>query len=123
MFLQAGFNPAQRRTGIRGWTRHVRDQRRRFLPAELRQWASGDYFWRVPVGVAWGEQCVLGSYHAFSLPWYHQDYLPACTLDRRHQRGADCARCGGTGADPEADGGMLQCDECRGEGAVMRRAA
>lgn len=90
MFLQAGFNGRNYRTGIRGWTRHVRDEKRRFRPAELREFVCGDYFWhgRHPDGggfMAWGEQCVLGSWHGFDLPWVYQEGLAHCDVETRKE--------------------------------------
>lgn len=89
MFLQAGFNARNRDTGIRGWTRHLRDPLRRFAPAELRQFIpGGDYFWygnRQKLGafLTWGDQVALGTYHAFELAWEYQNGLAYCDLATR----------------------------------------
>lgn len=85
MFLQAGFNARNHDTGIRGWTRHVRGNRGGFAPAELRRFVCGDYFWYGARFVVWGEQCVLGTHHGFSLPWEYQERLPQCDLDTREE--------------------------------------
>jgi hypothetical protein len=100
MFLQAGFNGRNYRTGILGWTRHVRDPKRRFLPAQLRQFECGDYFWHGdhPDGggfMSWGEQVVLGSFYCFDLPheWTYEPGLPHCDLDTREEHeGIDWSR-------------------------------
>lgn len=89
-FLQAGFNYRHRSTGIVGWTRHVRDERRRFMPAELIRFVCGDFAWlhaaKRPRFLAWGEVVVLGSW-GFQLPLEHQFNLPQCDLDTRRERG------------------------------------
>jgi hypothetical protein len=100
MFLQAGFNGRNYHTGIRGWTRHVRDAKRRFEPAELRQFACGDFFWfgRHPDGggfMAWGDQVVLGSHYGFDLPheWIYEPGLPHSDIDTREEhKGIDWGR-------------------------------
>lgn len=84
-FLRAGFNHRNRDTGIRGWTRPASGGR--FMPAELRCFACGDFFWidarAKPRFLAWGESCVLGSWYEFDLPWEYQRHLPACDLVTR----------------------------------------
>lgn len=99
MFLQAGFNARNRRTGIVGWTRHVRDPQRRFAAAQLRRFACGDYFWmgETPRGtfLAWGECVVLGSFYGFDLlhEWTYEPGLPHCDLDTREEHeGIDWGR-------------------------------
>jgi len=92
-FLQAGFNAANYKTGIRGWTRHVRDDKRRFAPAELRRFDCDDYFWfgerRDGTGfVSWGECVVLGSHWAFDLPWEYQNGLAHSDLETREEHPA-----------------------------------
>lgn len=89
-FLKAGFNGRNRDSGVRGWTRHVRDPERRFAPAELRQFMpSGDYFWLdvrdPPRFIAWGECVVLGSWHEFDLPWDYQNGLAHCVIETREE--------------------------------------
>lgn len=86
-FLRAGFNARSRDTGIRGWTRHVDDEKRRFAVAELRVFVpGGDYFWldaaERPRFLSWGEQVVLGSI-GIDLPYEWQGPLPKCNLETR----------------------------------------
>lgn len=111
MFLQAGFNARNRDTGIRGWTRHLRDPLRRFERAGLRQFIpSGDYFWygELRGGGAFlsnGEQVVLGTYHAFELAWEYQNGLAYCDIDTRevHPPWGDKRRAAlDEGIDPDA---------------------
>ena len=70
-FLKAGFNGRNHDTGIRGFTCHVRSNRRKVAPAELRRFACGDYFWYGDRGpgkggfIAWGECVVIASHEAF----------------------------------------------------------
>jgi hypothetical protein len=86
-FLKAGFNPRNRDTGIRGWTRPARGGR--FMPAELRSFECGDYFWldagKKPRFLAWGECVVLGSWYEFDLPWEYQNGLAHCVIDTREE--------------------------------------
>jgi len=66
-FLKAGFNARHRRTGIKGWTRHV--DGKRFEPAELIVFECGDFAW-LGIGerfLAWSEKVVLGT--RLDLPW------------------------------------------------------
>lgn len=90
MFLQAGFNGRNYRTGISGWTRHVRDEKRRFRPAQLREFECGDFFWtgKHPDGggfMAWGEEVVLGTHYGFELAWEYQNQLPQCDIETREE--------------------------------------
>lgn len=78
-FLRAGFNGKNRDTGIRGWTRPANGERR-FEPAELRAFRCGDYFWYGRRFLAWGEQCVLGTWRSFDLRWEWQYGLPQSRL-------------------------------------------
>ncbi len=85
-FLRAGFNPRNRGTGIRAWTRNVHDPKIKFALAELRVHACGDMFWR---GVAvnfweWGEQCVIGTW-GFSLCWEFQNGLAHSDVETRKE--------------------------------------
>lgn len=84
-FLKAGFNGANYKTGIKGWTRPERGGK--FAPAELRQFECGDYFWLgVRHGfVAWGECVVLGSWYEFDLPWEYQNGLAHCVIETREE--------------------------------------
>lgn len=68
---RAGFN---RDTGIRAWTRRLSGGR--FALAELRVFASGDWFWLVNKSVAWGDKVVIGSWSEIDLPRQWQDGLP-----------------------------------------------
>lgn len=86
MFLRAGFNARNFDTGIRAWTRHVRGGK--FAPAELRRFSSGDYFWYGKRFLVWGDTIVLGTYHAFDLPWEFQNGLAHCDLDTREEHPA-----------------------------------
>ena len=76
-FLKAGFNGRNTKTGIRGWTRHVAGKR--FAPAELRRFDSGDYFWLGEHFLAWGENIVLGTHWGFTQTW--PDELPQSALN------------------------------------------
>lgn len=75
-FLKAGFNGRNTKTGIRGWTRHIAGKR--FAPAELRRFDSGDYFWLGEHFLAWGENVVLGTRPEFTQTW--PDDLPQSKL-------------------------------------------
>lgn len=78
MFLRAGFNFRHRQTGIVGWTRHVRDERRRYAVAHLIVMRSGDMAW-LGAGdsfLVWGDQVVFGTWPEFDLPREWQDGLP-----------------------------------------------
>ena len=77
-FLRAGFNASNRDTGIRGWTRPLDGGKH--APAELRQFACGDYFWYGERFLAWGERCVLGSHWGIDLPGHWQRGLPQSEL-------------------------------------------
>ncbi len=86
-FLRAGFNARNVVLDIFGWTRPHGTNRSHFAPAELRRFDCGDYFWlglRKPQFLAWGEQCVFGSW-GFDLPWEYQNGLAHCDLDTREQ--------------------------------------
>lgn len=86
-FLQAGFNPENRTTGIRGWTRHVRGST--FAPATLHQFDCGDYFWlgaKPNRFVAWTECVVLVSW-GFVIASEHQWNLPQCDIATRREVG------------------------------------
>jgi crossover junction endodeoxyribonuclease RusA len=63
-----------RDTGIRAWTRKLSGGL--YAVAELRQFGSGDLFWMVGNGVAWGDTCVIGTWPEFDLPRHWQEGLP-----------------------------------------------
>lgn len=76
-FLRAGFNPRNHDTGIRAMT----SGGRRFKPAELREFASGDLFWYGDGFLAWGLNVVaFRSYVRLQGTWQG---LPCCHLDTR----------------------------------------
>lgn len=77
VFLQAGFNFRHRATGITAWTRHIRDERKRFAVAQLVVMRSGDLAW-LGAGdkfLVWGDQVVIGTWPEFDLPREWQDGL------------------------------------------------
>ena len=75
-FVRAGFNPRHEQTFIHGWTRSLAGSR--FKAAELIRFASGDYAWLAVDHsfLAWGEQCVFGTWPEFNLPREWQSGLP-----------------------------------------------
>ena len=87
-FLKAGFNARNTKTGIFGWTRHARGNRRGFAVAELRRFVCGDYFW-LGIGqrfLTWGECVVIGSRPEFYLPIRFQYGLAQCDVATRAER-------------------------------------
>jgi hypothetical protein len=90
MFLRAGFNPRNHRTGIRAWTRPLAGGK--FAPARLLRFLpGGDYAWhglRHPRFLAWGEACVLGTVNQIDLDWKHQNGLAHSDLDTRREHKA-----------------------------------
>lgn len=87
-FLRAGFNAKHRRTGIFAWTRPASGGR--FDCAELIEFTAGDLVWYVKRGrhgdvLAWGEQCVFGSWRDFDLKPEWQEGLEQSKLNMARQ--------------------------------------
>lgn len=82
-FMRAGFNARHRETGICAWTRPASGGK--FDRAELLMLQAGDFVWHVKRKndevLAWGEQCVFGSWRDFDLKPEWQEGLEQSKLN------------------------------------------